>query len=40
MDNPWNERKRPHPFFYCLVIVICFAILLAWLMPAILGVPL
>lgn len=38
MDDPWNERKRPHPIFYCFVIVICAAILIAITMPVILGV--
>lgn len=38
MDDPWNERKRPHPLIYCFVIVICAAILIAGLLPALLGV--
>lgn len=40
MDDPWNERKRPHPMFYCFVIVLCAAVLIVPLVAAILGVPL
>jgi hypothetical protein len=38
MDDPWNNRKHPHPLIYCLVIVVCAAILIAMLVPAIMGV--
>lgn len=38
MDDPWNERKHPHPMIYCFVIVICAAILIAMLLPPLWGV--
>ena len=37
MDDPWNERKRPHPMIYCFVIVICAAPLIVYFVSAILG---